>query len=114
MAHDGEIDQDKLYEARPDLRDEKQVELIFDDIKRNTAIAAFNSSEGGIILRESLYKDVANVVADLAYNYERLDHTAIIKKCVLLGERINLLRVLEKAKPNEEIARKALEDITTA
>lgn len=97
----------------PDRPVDPQTQLVMDDVKRTTAIAAFNDSEGGVILRENLYKDVANVIADLAANYESMDHITLIKKCALMSERIDFLRAMERAKPNSEIARKALEELTT-
>ena len=90
------------------------LELVMDDLKRTTAIAAFNDSEGGVILREGLYKDLANVIADIAANYEGMEHITLIKKCALLSERMGFLRAMERAKPNSEIARKALQELTTS
>lgn len=90
------------------------LELVMDDVKRTTSIAAFNDSEGGVILREGLYKDLANVIADIAANYEGMEHITLIKKCALLSERMSFLRAMERAKPNSEIARKALQELTTS
>ena len=100
--------------ADGDKQVDPQYDLLVDDVKRTTAIAAFNDSEGGIILRESLYKDVANVLAEITAQYQTLDHIELVKKCALLSERLDFLRVLERAKPNSEIALKALKELTTA
>ena len=79
------------------------------DIKKYTSIENVAKTEGGAILIDSLQKDVVATIDELCGKYKTATHVELIASCARLGERLALLRSINRAPKNKKMAREALE-----
>ncbi len=84
------------------------IESIKKDIRKYSAIEAVKDSDGGRELITTLQKDISSVIEDIAGNYKTLSHIELVTKCARLSEKLSMLKVLERAKKNRELALDAL------
>jgi hypothetical protein len=79
------------------------------DIKKYSSIEAITKTEGGQILVDSLQRDVVSSIDELCSKYKTASHIELIASCARLGERLALLRSINRAPKNKKSAREALE-----
>ena len=87
--------------------DEKEIK---EDIKKYASIDSLADSEGGKILIESLLSDISSSVDYLVSSYKECEHTKLITAIAKLEAKLDLYRVISRAKTNKELATEALKE----
>lgn len=82
--------------ARPDIKD------MTEDLGKVSAITAIQNSEGGQILVRSLITDVVSSVDTLSLKYATLSLQEFIALCADMKSKLDLLRVITRAKKNKK------------
>jgi hypothetical protein len=103
----------KIKKERPDLVEDPTVVAAAEDVDTQGALAAFNRSEAGDIVRKSLLENVAGAVDALSSNWRTASHQELMALCARLEDRIALLKTLSRAQSLKEAAEQALQEMTS-
>lgn len=90
----------------------EQKEEIKKDVKKYAALDGIKSTPGGKILIESLQKDIISCVDEISTKYKSATHVELIALGAKLGERITILRTLNRASKNKKYAQEQLKFLT--
>lgn len=88
--------------------------IIEKDIKTYKSLEILAESDGGKILINTLYKDLGNIVDTLSVNAAKLSHIEMVYLCSSIGDKLNIIRTLSKAKLNADMAETALKEMIEA
>lgn len=103
----------KIQKDNPQVAAREEVRAIAVDIDTYAALAALKTSEGGVLLYKTLVKDVANCIDEITGKWNTADNLTLMGLCAKLSERITILKMLDHAKTNLELAEEALKELTT-
>jgi len=87
--------------------DEKEIK---EDIKKYASIDALSDYDGGKILKETLLNDISSAIDVLLSSYKSASHIELITTIARLEAKLNLYRVIDRAKKNKELAVEALKE----
>lgn len=89
----------------------EKIEEIKKDIQKFSALEAVSSTTGGKILLKGLQKDIVSTIDEICGKYKTASHVEMIALSARLGEKLILLRVLNKAKKLKKLAQEELDFI---
>ncbi len=92
------------------MNDKADKKEIRNDLRKVSAIYALSTSEGGMILLDSLLADIVSSIDTIAGSYEHMSHVQLIAASARLKERLDLFKVMKKSKANREIIEQALKN----
>ena len=87
-----------------------EIEEMIKDADSFATLDALAVSEGGKILIKSLKTDIISSILSLV-KYKTASHVELIATCATLTERLNILKVLTRAKINKDGLLKELSEI---
>lgn len=92
--------------------DKERLEAATSEVRMQGALAVFNNSEAGKIMRDSYNVELAGAITDIANNATKYTHAEFIAKALFLEERINFLQSLSLSKEKYDLALQAVKDLT--
>jgi hypothetical protein len=95
---------EEQIEAHPEVVD------MLEDLGKLASIEALSRSEGGKILVSSLVKDIVGSVDILCAKYSLLTIQEFVSVCADMKSKIDLLRVVSRAKKNVTDLQSMIED----
>ena len=77
--------------------------------EKYNALSTLKYTDGGIILIDSIKKDIVNCLNDISSKYKTASHTELVSLIACYTERLTLLKVLSRAEKLETLAKEELE-----
>ena len=96
-----------------ELKEDKRIKAVFDDIANYEALSALKNLEGGKSLIKLLKSDISASVDTLASSYIKAPESELRAICARLEARLGLLRVIMRAKKNSELADEYLAELVS-
>jgi len=87
--------------------DEKEIK---EDLRKYASIDSLADSDGGKLLTDGLLQDISSAIDYLVSQYKECGHTEIITAIARLEAKLDLYRVISRAKTNKELAAEALKE----
>lgn len=88
-----------------------EIEKLQDDLDNLKKLDVIADSEGGKVLIETLTKDIVSSIDSLCSNFQTASHIELIAVIAKIKERLNIIRVLTRAKENKEFLSKEIKEM---
>lgn len=103
----------ELRKSNSPLANDPKVLEVDQDINRFAAVAAFNTSEGGVELRKAMRSDIVGCINELTRSYGKADIAEMLAIAAKLDAHISLLQAMGNADQNKKDAEAMLDELTS-